>query len=150
RARAAGKRREGSSARGQLQEASTGKVHGSLLGHAPSSSHSWLGAEQRPRAGELTACLAGKQRLKLQQQSGLRLYQNCSSARDRVVDSRRLRVKNAALANPCLGLGVGFLPVRQKYDTLAGREAAHIDQRFITVGNLVQVQVLVLFRREVE
>src|SRR5262249_40650591 len=74
RARAAGKRREGSSARGQLQEASTGKVHGSLLGHVPSSSHSWLGVEQRPRAGELTACLAGKQRLKLQQQSGLRLY----------------------------------------------------------------------------
>src|SRR6266478_1948674 len=37
--------------------------------------------------------------------------------RGRVVDVRGLRVENAALANPCLRLGVGFLPVRQKHDS---------------------------------
>src|SRR5215831_14259330 len=69
--------------------------------------------------------------------------------RSRVVDDRGLRVENAALANPCLSLGVGFLPVRQKHDSLPAREAAHIDPRLVAVGDLVQVEVLVLFRREV-
>src|SRR6266481_9318753 len=70
--------------------------------------------------------------------------------RGRVVDVRGLRVENAALANPCLRLGVGFLPVRQKHDSLPAREAAHVDPRLVTVGDLVQVEVLVLFRREVQ
>src|SRR5262249_50021744 len=46
--------------------------------------------------------------------------------------------------------GVGFLAIGQKHNTLAAREAAHIDPRFVVVGDLVEVEVLVLLRREVE
>src|SRR5262249_11341503 len=67
-----------------------------------------------------------------------------------IVDGRRLRVENAALANPRLSLGVGFLAIGQKHDTLAARETAHIDPRFVAVGDFVQVEVFVLLRREVE
>src|SRR5262245_19014716 len=70
--------------------------------------------------------------------------------RGRVVDVRGLRAENPALANPCLRLGVGFLPVRQKHDSLPAREATHVDAGLVAVRDLVQIEVLVLFRREVQ
>src|SRR5262249_2420588 len=70
--------------------------------------------------------------------------------RVRVIHDRGLRIENPALANPCLSLGVDVLPVRQKHDSLPARETTHVDPRLVAVGDLVEVEVLVLFRREVQ
>src|SRR5262249_58588768 len=102
---------------------------------------------RRAAVGKKTRILRGRAAAKL---APLLPPSISAGDRSRVVDVRGRRVEKAALANPCLSLGVGFLPVRQKHDSLPARKAAHIDPRLVTIGDLVQVEVLVLFRREVQ
>src|SRR5262249_61020949 len=81
---------------------------------------------RRRRWGNKTRRLSGLAAAKLDPLLPLSIS---AGDRGRVVDVRGRRVEKAALANPCLSLGVDVLPVRQKHDPLPARETTHVDPR---------------------